>query len=520
MSNCVVVPWVNTEEWLKVMNLIYSENPDENEALKWLLLWKARCPSLPSGIESTLILLQVHIQDLNSPDDNGNDHVLRLAYSSAIMRFINHMLDVSITKENTLSKAAKNVGIPDWIVELRHDTAHNNNLPSLSLLRDATQFGLDWLKSNYWKEHKLLITDYKSGRQETDSQEETRVMILVNFCISLSICSNSECKIKTLADIVDVDMRDSIINDARDLIGDKIELSNLRQVTISTLIDKMNYHGKFLLKSKNARKYVNKALLGDESLILSLDTFNYFGTQPQKRHLKLKKKYIHCFEVLIRCLHLNDLLLEFIMGLIKISQESNEQRANLAALWISEIFSAFRKRNHILKKMEKNKYQGHRTHEELKALYRHWFPNYKSGIVFDLNKPIPMELQNIHFIQPIISTYNPFLNYFVKEILHLVEPPLPDIVTNKICELAKLISTPLQNFVTSSSRIYTIDDIKSSQDTIDLTESLQNEQELNECKSKGTYQGNGIWELVSDHFQWSACPIGKLPCSYVEQMET
>lgn len=35
--------------------------------------------------------------------------------------------------------------IPEWIVNMRHETAHGNKLPSLGLLRDASNFIFEWL---------------------------------------------------------------------------------------------------------------------------------------------------------------------------------------------------------------------------------------------------------------------------------------------------------------------------------------------------------------------------------------
>ena len=44
-----------------------------------------------------------------------------------------------------LQDLAKELGIPSWIVDLRHRAAHGSSCPSLPLLREAAEFCLKWL---------------------------------------------------------------------------------------------------------------------------------------------------------------------------------------------------------------------------------------------------------------------------------------------------------------------------------------------------------------------------------------
>jgi ribosomal biogenesis protein LAS1 len=45
--------------------------------------------------------------------------------------------------------SARLSSVPEWLVELRHETTHGQ-MPGLTLLRAAVQFGLVWLDSHYW----------------------------------------------------------------------------------------------------------------------------------------------------------------------------------------------------------------------------------------------------------------------------------------------------------------------------------------------------------------------------------
>lgn len=354
-----IVPWFDSAEWLNVYDLIYSPNSTfetKQEALKQLLVWKARCPSLPSGVESTLTLLEVHIQDANNIDDAINEQLLRLAYSSAVMRFVNHMLDTETARGSSLYQAAKNLGVPDWIIDMRHDTAHSNNLPSIEILRDACSISLDWLKKFYWEKHKMCIKDYVAGQKETKVTDENKIAVLMNYCISLSICAHSRCKIKNLLDIPNPVMRESIVHDIRDLFGDSIDLSNLKTVSIMSLVNAINVQSKKLLRTTDTVTYVNKALLGEDSLFLSLELLHAMGDINDFYHRKqLSRPYVQCFEFMLTFLHTNDLLLDFLMELIKISEisETDKNQSCLAALWVSEILVALRKSKQFMNTIKK-----------------------------------------------------------------------------------------------------------------------------------------------------------------------
>lgn len=340
-----VVPWYNSAEWNSVYQQLYSDSSNKEYVLKQLLIWKARCPSLPSGIESTLTLLQVYVQDHHtSSKDISTDEILRLAYSSAIMRFVNHMLDTETAKESSLYRAAKNLGVPDWIIDLRHDTAHSNNLPSLQLLRDATLIGLNWLKTNYWEKHQPYVQDYISGQKEENVNEENKITALMSFCTSLSFCAHPKCNITNLSSIPNPSMRDSIINDAKDLLGDKIDMLNLNTVSVKAIINILNEQSKKLLKTNNTIYYINKALLDEDSLFLSFKLLKFMDKKGFQKQ-KLSGSYVRCFEVLLTYLHTNELLLDFILALIKITQTEQEKthRALLAAVWLSEILSALKR---------------------------------------------------------------------------------------------------------------------------------------------------------------------------------
>lgn len=111
-----------------------------------------RMPKLPVGVDCTLSILQVCLRDREwtSKIDSGElpmycENDLSLMYSTTIMRFLNHFSNIGHTKQTSMFKIASQLQIPEWIVKLRHQTAHGYELPSIGVLRIAINILLHWL---------------------------------------------------------------------------------------------------------------------------------------------------------------------------------------------------------------------------------------------------------------------------------------------------------------------------------------------------------------------------------------
>lgn len=104
------------------------------------------------GVDCTLSLIQVSLRDrewsekldkAELPIHYEND--LCMMYSLSLMRFLNHISHVGQMKQTSLFQIAKQLNIPEWIVNLRHDAAHGHELPSIGVLRIAVNILLTWL---------------------------------------------------------------------------------------------------------------------------------------------------------------------------------------------------------------------------------------------------------------------------------------------------------------------------------------------------------------------------------------
>ncbi|KAI6044526.1 Las1-like-domain-containing protein [Pisolithus marmoratus] len=147
------VPWAHISELEQVCACIFADGDDveaKTSAVNRLSAWKA-ITALPHALESTLAILVVQLQDRPSQPSSAALS-LRLAYASAIIRMVNGLVDplqVGAFARSIASIAAQ-LGLPSWLVELRHAATHED-LPSLELLRDAARESLLWLFHNYFQ---------------------------------------------------------------------------------------------------------------------------------------------------------------------------------------------------------------------------------------------------------------------------------------------------------------------------------------------------------------------------------
>ncbi|KAF8334244.1 Las1-like-domain-containing protein [Cantharellus anzutake] len=150
------VPWASISELEEVCSWIFSDAADEvskRKALAKLAAWRV-ATVLPHSIESTWLILGAVLLDHSAVrrEVNGSSFLgVRQAYALAIVRTVNGLVD-PLQKSlyaKPLSYLAGRIGLPQWLVELRHATTHEA-LPSLELLREAATQSMSWIFQNYW----------------------------------------------------------------------------------------------------------------------------------------------------------------------------------------------------------------------------------------------------------------------------------------------------------------------------------------------------------------------------------
>lgn len=170
-----IVPWLNAEEWRNTRKLLYSSKVEEIRlGMLQAKIWLER-GKVPTAVESTVNFLETILIDkehlneflrsrgaeeiefedddkiLTTEDLVSDDRLLRLAYNTAIIRFVNELVDRAQKSlfATSITKLADQIGLPRVFVDIRHDGTHDK-MNSLELLRWAAWEALKWLENEYW----------------------------------------------------------------------------------------------------------------------------------------------------------------------------------------------------------------------------------------------------------------------------------------------------------------------------------------------------------------------------------
>ncbi|KAG6826341.1 hypothetical protein H0H92_000257 [Tricholoma furcatifolium] len=147
------VPWASITELEQICAWIYTDENDTDAkilAINRLSAWRA-ITYLPHALESALSLLTVIVQDSALTPQPVSLLSLRQSYSTAIIRLVNGLVDPLQlgAYARSIASIASQLGLPSWLVELRHAATHED-LPSLELLREAARESMVWLLHNYF----------------------------------------------------------------------------------------------------------------------------------------------------------------------------------------------------------------------------------------------------------------------------------------------------------------------------------------------------------------------------------
>lgn len=74
-------------------------------------------------------------------------------------RFLN-LCAANNRKQGTFYETARRNNLPDWLINIRHDLAHDQKVPSKFMLEYCLNYCLDWLKKEYWDAQYGIIRDF------------------------------------------------------------------------------------------------------------------------------------------------------------------------------------------------------------------------------------------------------------------------------------------------------------------------------------------------------------------------
>ncbi|KAK9478326.1 Las1-like-domain-containing protein [Lipomyces japonicus] len=152
-----IVPYRTAQDLKDLYTWFYESESDVPRALSLVKAYSSR-GNVPFSVECTALLKSCLILD----NQYTESFALRLAYSSALIRFVNGSLDSYQTSQFALPLhlLATKIGLPTYFVELRHECTHEE-LPSLSTLRTGARRAVAWLKEKYWDVELSRIRDPK-----------------------------------------------------------------------------------------------------------------------------------------------------------------------------------------------------------------------------------------------------------------------------------------------------------------------------------------------------------------------
>ncbi|XP_005100039.1 ribosomal biogenesis protein LAS1L [Aplysia californica] len=166
-----VVPWRSRQEFLGVYENLFNEDvSQQNQAINRIATWKSRAGNkLSVAIESSAHLLQVCL-DYRTAKAEGSlqekDAQLRSSCGLALIRFVNHVTEKAQTKAvaQPVHLIAREFGIPEWLVRMRHDATHGT-MPCLDALVTGVKWALAYLNERFWQQQLEDQTEDRATEQ-------------------------------------------------------------------------------------------------------------------------------------------------------------------------------------------------------------------------------------------------------------------------------------------------------------------------------------------------------------------
>ncbi|KAM3161604.1 rRNA-processing protein las1 [Lachancea thermotolerans] len=176
-----IVPWRHKSDLDELKRAFYPKKfgtaDRRREAVVKVRCWNTRGPYVPHTVEST-----AHLAETKMLDEQAllSGIPLQLSYTMAMIRFVNGLLDPTQQSQFAipLHTLAERMGLPSWFVELRHCGTHERELPSLDMLRLASESALEWLWEHYWDADEEPAQEEEEQEQTPDVSAETVERVL------------------------------------------------------------------------------------------------------------------------------------------------------------------------------------------------------------------------------------------------------------------------------------------------------------------------------------------------------
>jgi hypothetical protein len=275
--------------------------------LQILKIWKLRTPLLSAGVEGTLIILEALLVNTTQLSSYETTHI----FSTSLVRFLN-LCAASSDKQGTFYMTALKNELPRWLINIRHDIAHNHTVPSQSMLELSLKFCLDWLKVKYWDVQHECMSDFIVTKVN-ETLVENCVYIYTNLQESEAVQDNKEL-MKCISKIVK---------------GDQQVSRNKIMGRVNSLLNKAIQNDR-----KGSAEKISTLLI-DNCTMLSITCESHkSGTK------KIPEEFLNKWNELLNIVHESEIMPDFIFKLFQfVCDDKNDLlHREVASLWIKEIF--------------------------------------------------------------------------------------------------------------------------------------------------------------------------------------
>lgn len=339
------------------------------------------------------------------------------------------------------------MGVPEWIVELRHNATHGS-LPSLSMLRSAAQWALQWLKVEFWEKQLENMQGQPSSDTQTEGDNNNEIQE-----IRMVIKYYQEEKFREYQGQVQKDKEKN--NSGRLLDSIERYLNSDRSTTISCLLE-------------------------EGCLISTQQQLKVLGVQLNDSEYQLPDKVISLWKPVLRLVHhlkLTPLLLRQMVAMVTIEKSWTNK---MLCKWIYTIVMS-----------NYNAGKSHLKHSGVQL--------YKSSV----NLPAKALLESC------LKVPSPYTTPVIKLLISRQVPPLSEQKIQQLKYVLDLFTDPklsdqsnenVENY--SDKDYFTMQDIKLQ---------TSEEETRKNLVVDNSDTSDSRWTLCTDAVDWSQVPIGCLP---------
>ncbi|XP_063279121.1 ribosomal biogenesis protein LAS1L [Prinia subflava] len=534
-----VVAWRGRAEWDQVMVGLYcGDSRLQQDALDRVSAWKSRYgPKMPLAVDCTAELIRCKVLDSSG---RLKSHELILSYGLALVRFVNLITERKQKMASIpLRQLAREVDIPVWVVDLRHELTHGK-LPRLALCRKGCDVVLDWLRKMYWS-RQLGNNLCEEGEDEDDEEEQEEMQTnaeLDNDAWEMQTPEHDACqKHKEFHEKVR-DALTSYKNEQFRVMQTVPSVSKSRELCSesSSEVDWILAQIKDLMQED--RETVAEALLSDGFLIPKMDCLKMLNIKYEANkevwQFKIPPTFYCFWQPLLAGLlsrNFTQTLIEKMFVELKECSDSSELRPHFLINWISELLTGIAKVNAGKKKQLCNK------QASIKELFFH-----------------KVALQWIRVTDSCLQAPCWATPHLLQMILTIMKPRLSRASRRNLLYLASIyteggapLSSPGLSSDGSEQPIYTIESLQwrarqenqvknqgqtvEKQDVPERDNGIEEVEEEEEemvtetnpleglahsgtmvaiAEKRAALQGSA-WQITADEVRWKDFPLGKLP---------